>query len=90
MPRREGPSPLLSYQHGTLIEKSRAPSQSGPDVIALSLSADGYLTAVPDYLGLGASPGLHPYLHAALLATSIVDFLRAARAASPSGRGIAP
>ena len=79
VPRRDGPSPLLSYQHGTLIEKDRAPSQSGPDVIALSLSADGYLTAVPDYLGLGASPGLHPYLHAASLATSIVDFLRATR-----------
>ena len=79
VPQRDEPSPLLSYQHGTLIEKDRAPSQSGPDIIALSLSADGYLTALPDYLGLGESPGLHPYLHAASLATATVDFLRAAR-----------
>ena len=79
VPQREAALPLLSYQHGTLIEKSRAPSQAGPDVIALSLSASGYLTALPDYLGLGESPGLHPYLHAASLATATVDFLRATR-----------
>ncbi|MGI9174118.1 MAG: alpha/beta hydrolase, partial [Rhodothermales bacterium] len=79
VPQRDGPMPPMSYQHGTLIEKSRAPSQSGPDVIGLSLSASGYLTAVPDYLGLGESPGLHPYLHAASLSTAVVDFLRAAR-----------
>jgi hypothetical protein len=34
---------------------------------------------MPDYLGLGASPGLHPYVHARSLATATVDILRAAR-----------
>jgi hypothetical protein len=34
---------------------------------------------LPDYLGLGESPGFHPYLHARSEATAGVDMLRAAR-----------
>jgi hypothetical protein len=43
------------------------------------MASSGYLAAVPDYLGLGDSPGLHPYHHASSEATAGVDMLRAAR-----------
>jgi len=33
----------------------------------------------PDYLGLGESPGLHPYHHGDTMATAIVDMLRAVK-----------
>jgi len=39
----------------------------------------GYAAVVPDYLGLGDSPGLQLYHHARSEATACVDLLRAAR-----------
>jgi len=44
------------------------------------MGTSGYVAAIPDYLGLGDSPGLHPYHHASSEATAGVDMLRAARA----------
>jgi predicted esterase len=73
--------PLFNYNHGT--------SYYGPSVSDLELewqvgvvmAANGYLAALPDYLGYGATPLAHPhpYLHAASQASSIVDLLRATR-----------
>jgi hypothetical protein len=37
------------------------------------------LSAMPDYIGMGGSPGLHPYVHAASEATASIDMIRAAR-----------
>ena len=73
--------PLASYQHGTLVLDSEAPSASalGERVIGVAFATTGYATVVPDYLGLGDSPGLHPYHHARSEATVCVDLLRAAR-----------
>ena len=51
-------------------------------IIPLILASTGYVAVLPDYLGLGASPGLHPYSHAHSLATAVVDMIRAARAFS--------
>jgi hypothetical protein len=76
-----GPAPLLSYQHGTLLLKTEAPSAMGEEVRAgVAFSSMGYVCALPDYLGLGDSPGFHPYLHAKSEATAVVDMLRATRA----------
>lgn len=74
--------PLVSYQHGTLTLKSEAPSATlfGETLIGVVLATSGYVAALPDYLGLGDSPGLHPYHHASSEATASVDMLRAARA----------
>jgi hypothetical protein len=74
--------PLVSYQHGTLTRKSDAPSATlfGETLIGVVLATSGYVAALPDYLGLGDSPGLHPYHHASSEATASVDMLRAARA----------
>lgn len=78
--------PVLSYQHGTLTpsSESQAPSYyaQGSDVwsIVSVLASTGYVVSAPDYLGYGASKALpHPYEHAASLASTSADMLRAAR-----------
>ena len=73
--------PLLSYQHGTTTETNDVPSNlnSEESLVGLVFASIGYAAALPDYLGLGDSPGFHPYLHARSEATAGVDMLRAAR-----------
>jgi pimeloyl-ACP methyl ester carboxylesterase len=77
------PLELASYQHGTLVQKDDVASIQGTDdpeaLVAVALATDGYLAVMPDYLGMGLSPGLHPFVHANSLATAVVDALRAAR-----------
>jgi hypothetical protein len=76
----EGPLPLLSYQHGTLTRREDAPSASVLErVPGAGFATLGYAVALPDFLGLGDSPGLHPYHHAQSQATAGVDLLRAVR-----------
>ncbi len=76
-----GPLPLVSVQHGTLVRKSEAPTQPGSgDRWASVFASYGYAVVVPDYLGLGSSPGYQAYLHAPSEATSVVDALRAGKA----------
>ena len=75
-----GPLPLVSVQHGTSVMKSEAPSQPGHgDIYASVFGSYGYAVVVPDYLGLGSSPGYQAYLHARSEATCVVDALRAGR-----------
>jgi hypothetical protein len=74
--------PLVSYQHGTLTQTNSAPSSmdlTGEVTVGIGFATTGYAAAVPDYLGLGDSPGLHPYLHARSEATACVDMLRAVK-----------
>jgi pimeloyl-ACP methyl ester carboxylesterase len=74
--------PLVSYQHGTIALTNDAPSSmdlQGEVSVGLAFATTGYAAVVPDYLGLGFSPGLHPYHHARSEATACVDLLRAAR-----------
>ena len=72
------PRPLMSYQHGTLVARDEAPSAAGGELaVGLAYAADGYVAVLPDLLGLGESPGLHTYVHAATSATAVVDMLRA-------------
>lgn len=74
--------PVVSYQHGTVLEKNNAPSNPRNNEIELVgafYASTGYLLVSADYLGLGASPGRHPYLHAATEASACRDMLRASR-----------
>ncbi|MHB0937545.1 MAG: alpha/beta hydrolase family protein [Armatimonadota bacterium] len=74
--------PVVSYQHGTSIEKSQAPSNPhSSDIfeVALIYASTGYLVVAADYLGLGTSFGMHPFLHAATEASACRDMLRASR-----------
>ncbi|MGN6107620.1 MAG: lipase family protein [Kofleriaceae bacterium] len=84
-----GPRPLLSYQHGTVSADADVPSSrqnASAIFFALLYASGGYAIAAADYLGLGAAPGSHPYLHAASEATASVDMIRATqRHASETG-----
>ena len=72
--------PLLSYQHGTTTETNDVASKGlGEAIAGLVFASAGYATVLPDYLGLGDSPGFHPYVHARSEATACVDMLRAGR-----------
>jgi len=73
--------PLLSNQHGTEIYKRFVPSQNDSYFFpeALFYACAGYVTVMPDYIGLGESPGLFSYVHAKTEATAVVDMLRAVK-----------
>ena len=77
------PLPLVSYQHGTVTQTNLAPSSmdlmNSEVTVGVAFATTGYAAVTPDYLGLGASPGLHPYCHARSEATACIDMLRAAR-----------
>ena len=80
---RIGGSPVLSYQHGTIFQDSDAPSSfptSPESLVGAIFAAIGYIAVLPDYIGYGDSTALlHPYVHAATLASATVDMNRAAR-----------
>lgn len=72
--------PLAAYMHGTILNRQDVPSRlSGEIVVGYFLGGTGYVAVLPDYLGLGDSPGPHPYMHAASEASASIDMLRAAR-----------
>lgn len=81
VPKGKDNLPLMSLHHGTQTNRSKAgsvnPQLYSPEgFIGGGL---GYFTLVPDYLGLGASNLLHPYLHAKSSADAVIDFIRACR-----------
>jgi hypothetical protein len=66
--------------HGTIMEREGVPSRlSGEIIVGYFMGGTGYVTVLPDYLGLGDSPGPHPYIHAASEASATIDMMRAAR-----------
>lgn len=74
------PSPLLSFQHGTIFQDKEAPSK---DLVAGApptiLAALGYVTVASDYVGYGASKGKpHPYLLKTPSANAVTDLLKSA------------
>ena len=72
--------PLASYQHGTSSNDTGVPGyQSTESLIGVLLASTGYLVILPDYIGLGGSPGMHPYVHAETEALSVIDMIRATR-----------
>lgn len=83
LPADTAPRPLYVHCHGTEVARSDAPSATlqGEGFLGLVMASDGYVSVLPDYLGLGRSTLSHPYLHAASEATCVVDALRAARSA---------
>ncbi|WP_019141776.1 alpha/beta hydrolase family protein [Noviherbaspirillum massiliense] len=88
-----GPLPLLAYARGTDIFKARSLASANPvDPETLSLAAifaaQGYAVVATDYLGFaGSQYSFHPYLHADSEASTVIDSIRAARAAA-TGRGV--
>lgn len=75
----EEPEAWVSYQHGTVIKKDDVPSRGSQEMLIglVYASMYGVVVSQPDYLGLGDSPGLHPYIHAKSQATASIDMMRA-------------
>ena len=72
--------PMLVYHHGTSLRKIDVPSNDvGETTIGRVFGAGGYFVLMPDYIGMGESPGLHPYCHGESEATATRDMIRAAR-----------
>lgn len=76
--------PLLSMQHGTILNDSDAPSNfqegSEANTFGTVFASQGYIIAAPDYIGYGASKNLpHTYEQRNGLATASLDMLRATR-----------
>ncbi len=74
--------PRLVYQHGTSGSKLDVPSinvvTNGEGQLGQLFAGLGYVSLLPDYLGLGnTSRGFHPYVHAASEAWAAMDMLRA-------------
>ena len=78
--------PILTYQHGTLILDSQAPSITGMSVnnyevlfVGLATTPAGFITVMPDYVGIGNPHKYHPYMIADPHTRSVVDILRATK-----------
>jgi len=75
IPDTDSRHPLLCYQHGTVGSREEVPSNLAGDPIAVILGSFGYVASSADFLGLGDSPGPHPYVHAATEASAGIDML---------------
>lgn len=57
--------PIHTYMHGTIFKRSDAPSNLPFEaVLGYLMSSPGYIVLMPDYVGLGDSQLMHPYVHA--------------------------
>lgn len=84
LPQTKGPHGMLSFQHGTIIAHSEAPSETSPtsDIMLFyaSIAGPGFIGVVPDFIGFGSSKDiLHPYYLEEPTATAVIDNVRAAR-----------
>jgi pimeloyl-ACP methyl ester carboxylesterase len=89
IPMSTGTFPLLSFQNGTNTLHSEAPSVNYNDSLFLmieAVSSLGFVVAMPDYLGFGASKDMfHPYLEKTSTIQTVTDMFRAVKEmASPS------
>ncbi|MEM9929672.1 MAG: hypothetical protein AAF840_07635 [Bacteroidota bacterium] len=73
--------PLAVYNHGTVGSRDEVPSVEGvlERFIVQGFAASGFIALAPDYLGLGDSDGIHPYLHADTEASAGIDMVIAVK-----------
>lgn len=93
LPSRSRPNSVVMYFHGTSAQRSAAPSQPGLGegaLIAAAAAGQGHVLLAPDYIGLGDSRELHPYMHTATTVATCVDYLHAARGLIEHLRGSCP
>lgn len=78
-------APLVAYAKGTDVQKPRTlanPADPETQLLLAMYAAQGYAVVATDYLGYAKSTyPYHPYLHADSEARSVIDAIRAARAA---------
>ena len=75
--------PILTYQHGTVILDSQAPSITGISadnleifLISLITAPSGFITVIPDYTGIGDPDKYHPYIIANSHTQALVNMIR--------------
>ena len=83
LPKATTSVPMISFQRGTLVQQSDAPSiqeLQSEDVLSYSaLASTGLITAVPDMIGFGESNDIfHPYYIEEATADAVIDLIRAA------------
>lgn len=70
---------LFSFQHATVLQKDFVNAGLIAKQIAVAVATEGNVCCVPDYLGLGVSKNLHPYLNAKLSASVVIDNIKAVK-----------
>ncbi len=73
--------PIVLYNHGTIASAELAPSVPGvfERFAVQAFAGNRYIALAPDYLGLGDSDGIHPYLHADTEASAGRDMIIAVK-----------
>ena len=76
---------LVLYFHGTTADRGNVPSRydgdrdlSEAEYAVMAFASGGYAVAAPDYLGLGDSPGIHPYALSRVNSRSGLDMVQPA------------
>lgn len=81
IPETSGEFPVISFQHGTQTQRYLVPSlgagNSDAGLAGAVAASMGYVCMAADYLGLGESEIVPPYLLAENSATTVIDMLRA-------------
>lgn len=72
-------APIIAYEHGTEFIRTNVPSTNQYKERGILFSTTGYITVMPDFLGLGDNPGIHLYQHSETEATATLDLVRAVR-----------
>ncbi len=80
LPKTKKPRGIVSYQHGTTVNRHLTPS--APTLLESGLgtaifAGGGYILCAADYVGLGTNKEVHPYLHAQGTANAVIDLLKA-------------
>lgn len=74
---------MISFQNGTIVTHSSAPTKNINDselMLLHAIAGLGYVVLIPDYIGFGASEDLfHPYHYKPLFQTSIRDMILAVK-----------
>lgn len=71
--------PMMVYQHGTAISREDVPSRDVETYLGKVMASYGYITVLPDYIGLGDSQGTHLYINADTESSAAADLILAAR-----------
>ncbi len=101
VPQRGATRGIVLYFHGTTADRGASPSRytgaargvgsnAEAEVAAIAFAGGGYALAMPDELGLGDDPGVHPYPLARLNARSGLDMVGAAKGATRGAKADAP
>ena len=88
-PACQGPRPILTYAHGTSVERSfniaNITDEAEGLLMVVAFAAHGYVVVAPNYAGLDTSElSFHPFLNADQQSKDAADAITAARSALPT------